>query len=157
MLWVIVFLTFFLVVNCLFLMLLVLIQLPKKEAGIGTAFGGSATDALFGAGSGNALTKMTKYTTAIFFVLTLMLSILNAQQSKSRRTQFATSLQRVGAQTETPATTTNAPLIVPPAASTNAPKSDATNAAPATNAPPASATNPPGAAAPAAPSTEKPN
>ena len=44
-------LTFILVVDCLLLILLILIQLPKKEAGIGTAFGGSATDALFGAGS----------------------------------------------------------------------------------------------------------
>ena len=48
------FLTFILVVNCLLLILLVLVQLPKKEAGAGVAFGGGATDALFGAGSGNA-------------------------------------------------------------------------------------------------------
>ena len=33
------FLTFILVVNCVFLMLLVLVQLPKKEAGAGLAFG----------------------------------------------------------------------------------------------------------------------
>src|SRR3954469_8742013 len=98
------FLTVVLVIDCLFLTLLVLVQLPKKEAGMGQAFGGgatgaafgagrgdaapkkeagmgqafggAATDALFGAGSGNALTKMTKYATAIFFILTLMISIL---------------------------------------------------------------------------------
>jgi len=56
-------------------MLLVLIQLPKKEAGMGQAFGGGATDALFGAGSGTALTKMTKYTAVTFFVLTVLISI----------------------------------------------------------------------------------
>ena len=38
-------LTFVLVVDCLALILLVLIQLPKKEAGAGLAFGGAATDA----------------------------------------------------------------------------------------------------------------
>jgi protein translocase SecG subunit len=64
-------------------MLLVLIQLPKKEAGMGQAFGGGATDALFGSGSGNALTKMTKYAVGIFFVLTLLISVLFGKQSRS--------------------------------------------------------------------------
>src|SRR6185369_17493517 len=41
--------------DCLALILLVLIQLPKKEAGAGLAFGAGATDALFGAGSGTVL------------------------------------------------------------------------------------------------------
>ena len=45
-----------------------LIQLPKKDAGAGLAFGGGATDALFGAGSGNVLTKITKYAATVFFV-----------------------------------------------------------------------------------------
>jgi len=53
-------LTVVMVLDCLVLILLVLIQLPKKEAGMGLAFGGAATDALFGAGSGNVLTKITK-------------------------------------------------------------------------------------------------
>src|SRR5881396_2387702 len=79
-------LTFLLVLDCLVLILLVLIQLPKKEAGMGQAFGGAATDALFGAGSGTALTKMTKYTAVIFFVLTLLLWVLKAQEVKSRST-----------------------------------------------------------------------
>lgn len=76
-------LTFLLVVDCLVLMLLVLIQLPKKEAGMGQAFGGGATDALFGAGSGTALTKMTKYTATAFFVLTLLISILFGKQTRT--------------------------------------------------------------------------
>ncbi len=76
-------LTFLLILDCLVLMLLVLIQLPKKEAGMGQAFGGGATDALFGAGSGNALTKMTKYAVGIFFVLTLLISVLFGKQSRS--------------------------------------------------------------------------
>ena len=49
-------LTVLLVLNCLVLILLVLVQLPKKDAGAGMAFGGGAADALFGAGSGNVLT-----------------------------------------------------------------------------------------------------
>ena len=82
--WIIGLLTFFLVVDCLLLILLVLIQLPKKEAGMGQAFGGGATDALFGAGSGTALTKMTKYVTVFFFVLTLMLTVTSGHQNRRR-------------------------------------------------------------------------
>ena len=68
-------LTVVMVVDCLLLILLVLIQLPKKEAGAGLAFGGTASDALFGAGSGTVLTKITKYSAGAFFVLAMLLSI----------------------------------------------------------------------------------
>ena len=77
-------LTFLLVLDALILILLILIQLPKKEAGLGQAFGSGATDALFGAGSGTALTKMTKYAAAGFFVLTLSISVLYGKQSRGR-------------------------------------------------------------------------
>ncbi len=80
------FLTFILVLDCLFLILLVLIQLPKKEAGAGVAFGAGTTDALFGAGSGNVLTKVTKYSAAIFLGLALLLSVLNINYSNKRKT-----------------------------------------------------------------------
>ena len=69
-------LTFFLVINCLLLILLILVQLPKKDAGAGLAFGGGAADALFGAGSGNALTKITKWATVVFLVLAVFLGYL---------------------------------------------------------------------------------
>jgi protein translocase SecG subunit len=94
------FLTVVLVIDCLFLTLLVLVQLPKKEAGMGQAFGGAATDALFGAGSGNALTKMTKYATGIFFILTLMISILFSQNAKSRNSGLERELQKANATPE---------------------------------------------------------
>lgn len=77
-------LTAVLVLDCLLLVLLVLIQLPKKEAGMGQAFGGGATDALFGAGSGNALTKLTKYSAGIFFILAILISLLNGYQSRQK-------------------------------------------------------------------------
>ena len=54
-------LTLVMVFDCIILIFLVLIQLPKKDAGAGLAFGAGATDALFGAGSGTVLTKITKY------------------------------------------------------------------------------------------------
>lgn len=77
-------LTFILFLDCLLLMLLILVQLPKKEAGMGTAFGGGATDALFGAGAGNALTKLTKWAAGVFLGLALLLSMLNSTAGKKQ-------------------------------------------------------------------------
>lgn len=81
-------LTILLVVDCLLLILLVIIQLPKKEAGLGIAFGGAAADALFGPGSGTVLTKTTKYLTVAFFALTLMLASLHLKQHKGTRSEI---------------------------------------------------------------------
>jgi preprotein translocase subunit SecG len=67
---------------------LVLMQLPKKEAGAGLAFGGAATDALFGAGSGNFLTKATKYSAGIFFVLAIALSLLQTARAHQPGSDF---------------------------------------------------------------------
>lgn len=64
-------LTFLLIINCLLLILLILMQLPKKDAGAGMAFGGAAADALFGAGSGNFLTQTTRYSTIALVVIAL--------------------------------------------------------------------------------------
>jgi len=72
-------LTFVLVLTCVALILLVLMQLPKKDAGAGLAFGGGATDALFGAGSGNVLTQATKYAATTFFVLALVIGIMQSK------------------------------------------------------------------------------
>jgi protein translocase SecG subunit len=89
------FLTLVLVLNCVILVFLILIQLPKKEAGAGMAFGGAATDALFGAGSGNALTKMTKYSGAIFVGISLTLSFLNANRAKDGNRRLEEELKKV--------------------------------------------------------------
>jgi preprotein translocase subunit SecG len=72
-------LIFFLVVTCAALILLVLMQLPKKDAGAGLAFGGGAADALFGAGSGNFLTQATKYAVVAFCLLCLILGYVEVK------------------------------------------------------------------------------
>src|SRR5262245_35135924 len=136
--------TILLILDCLFLTLLILVQLPKKEAGMGQAFGGAATDALFGAGSGNALTKMTKYAMVVFFVLTLSLSIMNAQQHKGKRTAFERKL----AESKEAPPTAPKPLVGPGssnvAAQPNAPAAGQPNALTVTTnlltAPPATTT-----------------
>jgi preprotein translocase subunit SecG len=63
--------------------MLVLLQLPKKEAGAGMAFGGAATDALFGAGSGNVLTKITKYVAGFFFGIALLMAVVAPNRGKT--------------------------------------------------------------------------
>jgi protein translocase SecG subunit len=140
------FLTFVLVMNCLFLILLILIQLPKKEAGAGIAFGGAATDALFGAGSGNALTNLTKYCATFFVGMAILLSVLNmhAARESSRRLEQELSRQ-AGAAAPAPITpqmqitpvptVSNTPVQVAPAvALTNARSISAPNVAPAVQA-----------------------
>jgi preprotein translocase subunit SecG len=113
-------LTFVMVVDCLALTLLVLIQLPKKEAGMGLAFGGAATDALFGAGSGNVLTKITKYAAGIFFVLSVVLSMLQSHAYHRSSRAFTEAIEKAGG-TPAPGLTTparapapaTAPAVVP--------------------------------------------
>ena len=123
-------LTFVMVLDCLVLILLVLIQLPKKEAGAGLAFGGAATDDLFGAGSGNVLTRVTKYAATTFFVLAFVLAILQSRFQGRRASDFQKLLEKPAAAAPgapvtavpaaTPAATTNV-LLSTPAAVTNAP------------------------------------
>jgi preprotein translocase subunit SecG len=145
-------LTAVLIVDCLVLGLLILIQLPKKEAGVGVAFGGGATDALFGAGSGNALTKLTKYTATAFFVLVIVLSIMKVKEQGVSLSETRRAYEKLRSSAPTGMPVTPAPA----APSTNAAET-ATPAPPtppatmlfntASNAAPAATTNPPAAPA----------
>src|SRR5215468_10863049 len=87
-------LTVVMVLDCIVLIFLVLIQLPKKEAGAGLAFGAGATDALFGAGSGTVLTKITKYAATTFFGLAVILSILQSHYHRRNASAFERSLEQ---------------------------------------------------------------
>jgi preprotein translocase subunit SecG len=127
-------LTAILVLDSLFLILLILIQLPKKEAGMGQAFGGAATDALFGAGGGNALTNMTKYAAALFFVLCFGLSIVFSHRAHQSDLNLRQALQQQAAVPAPAAPASAKNLLQSLASSTNLLESSPTNAA-ATNAP----------------------
>ncbi len=128
---IIVLLTAALIVNCLILILLVLMQLPKKEAGSGLAFGAGASDALFGSGSGNVLTKATKYAAGLFLGMSLLLGMMNSHAAKARRegvgqllgTQVLPVIAPVAPPTNSqflqiPLTTTNA-VVPAPKSTTN--------------------------------------
>jgi len=87
-------LTFILIVNCGILALLILVQLPKKDAGAGLAFGGGTADALFGAGSGNALTKITKWATFVFIALAVILGALQTHLSHGNQNAFEQAVEQ---------------------------------------------------------------
>jgi preprotein translocase subunit SecG len=147
-------LTLLMVLDCIVLVFLVLIQLPKKEAGAGLAFGGAASDALFGAGSGNVLTKITKYAATIFMVGAVILSILQSRFHARHTGNFLSEIQRSGqtAPAAVPPMPTARPTppagamvstnltARPPVEDTNLPAPPATATAPATPTSPA-ATN----------------
>jgi preprotein translocase subunit SecG len=112
-------LIFFLVINCAVLILLVLVQLPKKDAGAGLAFGGGAADALFGAGSGNALTKITKYATIAFFGLALTIGIMQDRAHQGNTAAFEKQLQQD--QTQSPPVTPSSAMTPAAAPKTTLP------------------------------------
>ena len=135
-----------LVIDCTILVFLVLMQLPKKDAGAGLAFGGAATDALFGAGSGNFLTKATKYTAGIFFALAIVLSLLQNWRAHQPGSDFLQRVKAAQSQQTTigaPPPATPSPAAQPPSSisATNVPmllqtiESNAPAAAPGNTAP----------------------
>lgn len=66
--------------TCVFLILIILMQPSKADGGLGAAFGAGATDTLFGARTGNVLTKGTIWGASILFVTSVLLAILIAHQ-----------------------------------------------------------------------------
>ena len=110
-------LVFAMVLISIALIFLVLIQLPKKDAGAGVAFGGGATDALFGAGSGTVLTKVTRYAAIAFFSLALLIGFIQSHTGEKTRGENIKKLidqqsQQLPMTQPAPAPTT-APAVVP--------------------------------------------
>lgn len=99
------FLTLVLILISVFLVLLVLVQLPKKEAGVGMAFGAGMSEMLLGAGSGNVLTRITKYTVGIYLALALILSVLISHNQRARGLNFSRALEEKARAGQTPVPT----------------------------------------------------
>ena len=108
-------LTVVLLLNALLLILLVLVQLPKKDAGAGLAFGGGTADALFGAGSGNALTKITKWATGIFVALAIVLGVFqdHLHRSNNSSASFLKDVSQQQMQSSMPAAAVSKPAAAP--------------------------------------------
>jgi len=78
------FLTFVLIVVCLFMMLVILMQRASANAGLGSAFGGGAAESAFGADTTNVLVKATKWSAFAFFGISLVLYILYMVSTKEK-------------------------------------------------------------------------
>lgn len=74
-------LTFLLVITSLFLVLIVLAQKAKSDGGMGSAIGGGAAEAAFGAETNTVLSKSTIYASIAFFVLSLILYLARLDQA----------------------------------------------------------------------------
>ena len=69
-------LTFTLIIIALFMMLVILMQRPNTNAGMGAAFGGGVTEQTFGAETTNVLTRATKWSAVAFFAISLSLYLI---------------------------------------------------------------------------------
>ncbi len=132
-------LTVTLVLLCCFLVLIILMQKSKQEAGLGAAFGGAATEQLFGAGTTSVLTKAPIWGTSLFFVITLILAIYYSHEHKKSITSRVLSAALTNETTSlTAAPSTNAAAATPEGTNAAAAAATATNLPPAltgTNAP----------------------
>jgi len=153
-----------LVIVCVLLTLVVLMQRPKNE-GLGAAFGSGVTENIFGAQTATVLTKATVYLGCIFFAVTLLLTVLTAQQSVNRRVGVLENEVRKAAASATPkpATTAASPQAsaiatasATPAASAS-PESSSSTAVPATPSPSAAGESTPVPAASVKPSSPAPS
>lgn len=113
MAFIIVLLTLAMVLDSVILVFLVLIQLPKKEAGGVLAFGASGADALFGAGSGTMLTKITKYAATAFFILAIIVSLLQSAYHNRHISAFGENLGKSLQQPSAVVPTANPPTPAP--------------------------------------------
>lgn len=110
---------------CLLVVLIILMQRPSANAGMGSALGGGAAESVFGGESANVLSKMTTTLTVILFILSFGLYLGFVAREKKAATAIAPA-----AVTATKPATPEAPAATTPAA-TNA----TTPAAPAAKAP----------------------
>lgn len=101
------FLTFVLILVTLFMGLVILMQRPNTNAGMGAAFGGGVTESTFGAETTNVLTKATKWSGITFFVLALVLYALYLVDSRPAEAEDLSlpefAVEEAPAATEAPA------------------------------------------------------
>jgi preprotein translocase subunit SecG len=108
--------TFVLIIVSVFLVLVVLAQKAKTDGGMGATLGGGATEAAFGADTGNVLTKATINAAILFFVLTFALylgHIYVAKHAKSTEGQLPVIDVPAAPATATPAVETPAATTAP--------------------------------------------
>jgi len=85
---------------CLLVVLIILMQRPSANAGMGSALGGGAAESVFGGESANVLSKMTTTLTVILFILSFGLYLGFVAREK----KTASAIAPAAATTTKPAT-----------------------------------------------------
>ena len=81
-------LTLILVCTSIFLIVVILMQRPSANAGMGASLGGGAAESAFGSDTTKVLTKCTIRALITFFIVALSLAILNIYQAKHKQSDF---------------------------------------------------------------------
>lgn len=120
-------LTIVMIFVSVFMALVVLVQKPRADSGLGTAMGGGMAEATFGAETGNVLTRATIYSAVTFFVLAFVLYLGQIHVAK-RAGQHESTLPAVPAAAAPAAVPATQPEAAPaaPAPTTPAPAPAAT-------------------------------
>lgn len=148
-------LTVVLIFVSLFLMLVILAQ-KSKDGGMGTALGGGAAEAAFGAETNTVLSKATIYSSVLFFVLAFLLYLGRIYERTHARAEAGSALPTITAPAAPAAPTTAAPTVATPAPAGTKPAASASTApitVPAAPTPAATTTTP--SPAPATPAPKK--
>lgn len=130
---------------CILVVLVILMQRPSANAGMGSALGGGAAETVFGGESANVLSKMTTFLTVTLFVLSFGLYLGFVAREKTEPKALDPKA--------------TAPVVAPvaPAAAPAAPKAPVTTpAAPASAAAKPQSTPAPAATTPAKPAAPAP-
>ena len=133
---------------CILVVLVILMQRPSANAGMGSALGGGAAETVFGGESANVLSKMTTTLTVILFILSFGLYLGFVAREK-------TAPKALDAKATAPVAAPAAPAA--PAAAPAAAKAPVTTpAAPASAAAKPQSTPAPAATTPAKPAAPAP-
>jgi preprotein translocase subunit SecG len=134
------------IVTCFLLVTLILIQKTKSQ-GAGMAFGASMGESLFGAQTGNVLTKVTVWLTIIFLINTTVLALMTPGKAASATDTVTSRIPVSAAPANRPPMAQPKPRAQAPAGEVPTAASDWQKTAPAAPAP---------VSVPAAPSADVP-
>ena len=147
--------TFILLLICGLMTVIILMQKPSANAGMGAALGGGAAESVFGGETANVLLKYTVRIAVVFFVLSFLLYLVNIYNHRPSLTSGGgLPIDNAPAAAATTAKTTTASTTAIPAASATV-KTDAASSA-TTAATKAPASNAPASPVPAAASAMTP-
>jgi preprotein translocase subunit SecG len=119
---------------CILVVLIILMQRPSANAGMGSALGGGAAETVFGGESANVLSKLTTFLTVTLFVLSFGLYL--GFVARERKTPTALGASATAPASAVPATTPESAkaAAVPTAKPASTPTPVAPVAAPANKA-----------------------